>query len=152
MEQWREWLKPEVIWFVLGIIMLLMEFAIPGLVIAFFGMGALVVAILCMIFELSLAAQIGLFILFSLVFIVVLRRWLKTRFFGSDAAGIDQSGVLDEFTGKPAVVIAEIAPGRPGKVEFKGTGWKAEAEEALAVGDPVIIVSKDNISLNVKKA
>ena len=152
MENWQEWLKPQVIWFILGIIMLLMEFAIPGLVIAFFGMGALVVAIVCMIWAPSLTVQLAIFILSSLVFILVLRRWLKTKFFGSDAADVAQAGVLDEFTGKRATVIAPIGPGKPGKVEFKGTGWTAESDEELAEGDAAIIVGKENISLTVRKA
>ena len=152
MNQWQEWLKPEVIWFVVGIIMLLMEFALPGLVIIFFGLGALVVAIVCMMVDLSLAMQLGLWIVSSVVFILVLRRWLKSRFFGSDASDMADAGVLDEFTGKHAIVTHAIQPGIPGKVEFKGTGWKADADEELAEGDHVIIVSKENISLKVKKA
>ncbi len=152
MENWQDWLKPQVIWFILGIIMLLMEFAIPGLVIAFFGMGALVVAVVCMVADPSLTVQLIIFIVSSLVFLVVLRRWLQSKFFGADATDPSEAAVLDEFTGKHAVVTGPVKPGIPGKVEFKGTGWTATSEEELNVGDHVIILEKDNITLHVKKA
>lgn len=152
MEQMKEWLRPELVWFVVGIVMLMMEFAIPGLVIVFFGLGALVVAIVCMVANPPVAVQLLIFIVSSLVFLVVLRRWLKSKFFGSDMADPSEAAVLDEFTGKHAVVTAPVKPGIPGKVEFKGTGWTATADEELNVGDHVIILEKDNITLHVKKA
>ena len=152
MEQMKEWLRPELVWFVVGIVMLMMEFAIPGLVIVFFGLGALVVAVVCMVANPPVAVQLLIFIVSSLVFLVVLRRWLKSKFFGSDMADPSEAAVLDEFTGKHAVVTEPVKPGIPGKVEFKGTGWTAMSEEELETGDHVIILEKENITLHVKKA
>ncbi len=47
MDAIKEYLKPEIIWFLVGIALLIMEFAAPGLIIAFFGAGACIVAIVC---------------------------------------------------------------------------------------------------------
>jgi membrane protein implicated in regulation of membrane protease activity len=43
-------ISPIIIWFVVGLVLILMEFVIPGLVIVFFGLGAWVAAIFVAIF------------------------------------------------------------------------------------------------------
>jgi membrane protein implicated in regulation of membrane protease activity len=58
--------------------------------------------------------------------------------------------VEDEFTGREAVAITDIEPGDTGKVEFKGTSWKAESAESIVSGQTVIIKSKENFKLFVE--
>lgn len=152
MEHLKDWLKPDVIWFVVGIILMLLEMAVPGLVIIFFGIGAIAVAVTCMVASPSLAVQLLIFIVVSSLSLALLRRWLKTRFFSSTDGLTGDPLVLDEFTGKTAVVDQPVAPGKPGKVEFKGTHWQAEAEEEIAAGEIVVILGKDNITLKVSKS
>ena len=36
----KDYLSPEVVWFLAGLALLILEFAMPGLVIFFFGVGA----------------------------------------------------------------------------------------------------------------
>ena len=37
MEAWREWLRPELIWFFfIGLVLLFVEMIVPGLIVAFF--------------------------------------------------------------------------------------------------------------------
>ncbi len=151
MEHLKDWLKPDVIWFIVGIILMLMELAVPGLVIIFFGIAAIAVSVTCMVASPSLAVQLIIFIVVSGLSLAVLRRWLKTRFFSSTDGMTGDPTVLDEFTGKNAVVDQAIAPGKPGKVEFKGTHWQAEAEEEIVAGEIVVILAKDNITLKVSK-
>jgi membrane protein implicated in regulation of membrane protease activity len=57
---------------------------------------------------------------------------------------------LDEFIGHKAEVIKEVAPNKPGKVEFNGTSWNAESDEKLNIGDIIIIKRKKNLTLIVK--
>ena len=45
----KEFLTPEIIWFLVGLVLLILEFAMPGLIIGFFGVGAWVVAIVCLV-------------------------------------------------------------------------------------------------------
>jgi len=45
----KEYLKPELIWFLAGLLLLLLEFAAPGLIVFFFGVGACIVAIVCLV-------------------------------------------------------------------------------------------------------
>lgn len=150
MENLKDLLKPEIIWFLLGISMLILEFIMPGLIIFFFGVGACVVGVLCLIFDLSVNAQLLIFIFFSIISLIFLRKWLRDVFTGrtkaSDAEDID----LAEFIGERAVVIEEISPKKFGKVEFHGSHWAAAAEVSIKKGTAVEVVGKDNITLKVK--
>lgn len=146
----QAYLKPELIWFAIGLILLLAEFAIPGLIILFFGIGAWIVAVACMIAQPSLNVQLGIFIGSSALSLILLRSWLKGIFMGHVTGRQDLNVDLNEFVGERAVVVQAIAPKRPGKVELHGTNWTAEADVEAPEGAIVEIVAKDNLTLKVK--
>jgi inner membrane protein len=146
----QEYLRPELIWFVIGLVLLLAEFAIPGLIVLFFGIGAWIVAVTCMIAQPSLNVQLGIFIASSVLSLILLRSWLKGIFMGHVSGQQDLNVDLDEFVGERAVVIETIVPKRLGKVELHGTHWNAEADVELAEGTAVEVIAKDNLTLKVK--
>ena len=150
MERLKEFLTPELIWFLVGLVLVLGEFVIPGLVIVFFAVGAWVVAAVCLVEPQSLNVQLGIFIASSVLSLLVARRWVKGVFRGFGAAKEDMNVDLEEFIGQRAVVTRAITPGRTGKVEFHGTAWNAEATEEIAEGATVEITQKDNLTLKVK--
>ena len=138
---------PAVIWFLIGLGLLLLELVLPGLVILFFGVGAWVTALVCAITDINLNWQIFIFLVASLLGLVMLRRYLKRRFFSkSDKETQDQ---LEEFIGRKARAIADFKDGS-GKVEFKGTQWSARCDEPVSKGQWVTIRSKESLILNVK--
>lgn len=149
-ESIRNFLKPEVVWFLIGLLLLIMEFAMPGLIIAFFGVGAWVVALVCLITDIGINTQLIIFIVFSVLSLLVLRRWVKGIFLGHTESRQDLTEDLKEFVGERAVVKEKITPKAGGKVEFHGTDWEASADEEIAEGTIVEIVGKDNITLKVK--
>ena len=140
---------PAVIWFLIGLGLLLLELALPGLVILFFGAGAWVTALVCVITDINLNWQILIFLIASLLGLVLLRKYLKKRFFGRTDNEIDDQ--LEEFIGRKAKAINDFKNGR-GKVEFKGTQWTATCKESVSRGDWVIIRSKDSLTFKVEKA
>lgn len=146
----EEFLKPELIWFLVGLVLLLAEFAIPGLVILFFGIGAWIVAVVCLLADVSINAQLGIFIGASVLSLVCLRSWLKGMFMGHVKGKQDLTEDLEEFVGERAVVTQAIGAKRPGKVELHGTNWTAEADADISEGAAVEIVAKDNLTLKVK--
>ena len=82
---------PAVIWFLVGLGLLLLELALPGLVVLFFGAGAWVTALVCAITDINLNWQIFIFLIASLLGLVLLRSYLKKRFFGkTDKETADQ--------------------------------------------------------------
>lgn len=145
-----EWLNPPVVWFIVGFILIILEFGIPGLITLFFGIGAWIVAILTLFIDMSINVQLLIFISISIISLIFLRKHFKKLF--QDKLGKDKFGLseLDEFIGHKAVVTIDISPESNGKVEFRGTQWKAESDENLHAGTNVEIVQKDNITLFVK--
>jgi len=136
---------------VVGIIMLLLEFTMPGLIIFFFGVGACVVGILCLIFDLSLNAQLIIFILSSVAFLLLLRKHARRIFRGHVDEEQDIAENLKDFLGEKAIVIKKITPKVRGKVEFHGTNWIAVSHEEITKGAAVEIIGKENLTLKVKK-
>ena len=121
MENVNDWLKPELIGFVVGFIFLLVEFIGPGFIIFFFGIGAWIVAVVCLLLEISLNTQLTIFLVSSLLLLLFLRKWVKTIFIGRIDSKQTKDDIYEEFAGKKAVVTQEIKPNVNGKVEFHGS-------------------------------
>ena len=150
METWADWLNPPVIWFVVGFVLIVMEFGIPGLITLFFGIGAWIVAIICLFIDISINMQLLIFILVSITSLVFLRKHFKKLYQGKMDKSKFGPDELEEFVGHKAEVIIEISPGKPGKVEFHGTQWKAESKENIGKSEIVQITEKKNLTLIVK--
>ena len=146
----KDLLKPELIWFLVGLILLIMEFALPGLIIGFFGVGAWIVAAICLVTNISINTQLIIFIITSILSLVILRKWAKGIFMGHSEGEQDLSEDLKDFIGERAVVIENISVKSGGKVELHGTNWIAVADQEIQKGTVVEIVNKDNITLKVK--
>ena len=151
MEALNEFLKPELIWFLIGIVMLLMEFMVPGLIIFFFGVGACIVSAVCFFADPSINAQLIIFIVASVMSLLLLRNRLKAIFMGHTSDKQDMTSDLNEFAGQRVVVVKKITSQMPGKVELHGTNWNAEADEEIEQGTTVEIIAKDNLTLKVKR-
>ena len=150
MSSFEELAKPELIWFVIGLVLLLMEIALPGLVIFFFGIGAWVVSIACFITDISLDAQLLLFLISSIFMLLILRHRLKSLFYGFSSSRDNMSEDMQEYVGHAAIVTQEIRGKVKGRVEFHGTNWDAVADGNIPVGTDVEIMSKDNLTFKVK--
>jgi membrane protein implicated in regulation of membrane protease activity len=143
----QSWLQPEVIWFILGLILILLEFLIPGVITVFFGIGAWVTAFICLLLPIGPAFQLFIFLVVSVLSLVLLRKWLKGYF---DNKSSETGTLRNEFIGEKAIVREIITPTKMGKVEFHGSNWEAEAYEEIQPGTVVEILDKKNITLIVK--
>ena len=138
--------NPAVIWFIVGFVFFLLEFAVPGLILFFFAVGAWIVAILTLFLDLSINTQLVAFLGSSLLTIVLFRNWVKKII----ASKKTTSEIEDEFVGKTGTAETHIAPGRNGKVYFKGTTWDACSNETIEKGETVVITGNESILLIVK--
>jgi membrane protein implicated in regulation of membrane protease activity len=137
-------------WLLLGIALMVLEVMTPGLVSIFFGLAAVVVGVLVFFWRsCPIALQYILFSLLSVVFLFVLRRLFRRAFTGRRTGEAD--GLGDDYAGAQAVVLTLIRPAEAGKVEFRGSHWRAEAEEVIEPGVPVIVTSRDNLTLKVRR-
>lgn len=137
---------PAVIWFLIGLGLLLLELVLPGLVVLFFGIGAWITSLVHAIFDINLNLQILIFLLSSLFLLILLRRFLKRRFF--DRKKDEIADQLEEFIGHKAKVVSDFENGS-GQIEFKGARWNAECELDLKKGDTVKITKKESLTLHV---
>jgi membrane protein implicated in regulation of membrane protease activity len=136
-------------WVLVGIGLMICEFAVPGLILFFFGLGALVTALLASIFPMSLTVELAVFVVASLVSLFGLRLFLKPIFTGR-ATAVQGDAPSDGLDGEEGRVSVEILPEIPGKIMLHGTAWKAESEESLAEGQSVVVVGQRSLTLIVK--
>lgn len=142
--------KPEIIWCVIGLILFFAEFATPGFVIMFFGIGAFIVALVAFFVPIGIDAQIIIFMLSSLLSLFFLRKWFKSIFTGFLSGKNFLPKNIDENVGKIAVVKEEIKPNAIGKVEFHGTLWNAISDTHILAETLVIIKKQNNLTFEVK--
>jgi membrane protein implicated in regulation of membrane protease activity len=140
--------RPELVWFIIGLFLFLLELVLPGFVIFFFGVGAWLTALLCLIANPGINLQVIVFAITSVLSLLLLRKMIQNRFFFSKEELSKE--VEDEFSGKEAMAVTDFEPGNNGKVEFKGTTWKAESLSSIHKGDKVIIKEKEDFKLIVK--
>jgi inner membrane protein len=140
--------KPEIVWFIIGLVLFLLELVLPGFVIFFFGVGAWITAILCLITEPGINLQVIIFAVTSVLSLLIFRKMIQKKFFYIREDRSD--AVEDEFTGKEAVAKSDFGSDGNGKVEFKGTSWKAESTSEIKAGQTVVILEKENFKLKVE--
>ena len=138
-------------WLILGIVLLVSEFFLPGFIIFFFGVAACAVSVITFgAPKLGLAWQILIFAIFSVILLVLSRRYIPSVFRGNNSiceVDID----LDDVSGATAISVTDIQPDGQGKVEFRGTLWNAMSGEEIKCGECVRIISRKNITLIVEK-
>lgn len=141
--------SPAFWWVMVGIGLMLCEFVMPGLILFFFGIGALLTALLVWLFPMSLTLQLVVFTVASLMALFGLRRLLKPVFMGKET-DVSTDSFSEGMVGQEAKVSKAIAPGHAGKVMLNGTGWKAESDEHLDVDRSVVVVGQKSLTLIVK--
>lgn len=140
----------KIVWFVAGLVMILLEFAAPGVVAVFFGVGAWVVSLALWLGVIeSLPVQCVVFAVSSLLLLFLLRRYVTSWFVGNT---LNQGcNVDEEFIGKKVPVVQAIAGGDDtGKVELKGAQWTAYCEVPMDAGSHAIIVKREGIHFIVE--
>ncbi|WOD11597.1 NfeD family protein [Pseudomonas sp. NyZ704] len=138
-------------WLLLGLVLLASEFFVPGLIAAFFGLGALVVGALTLfgVIE-SSGAQLTCFAVISLVALFVLRRqcqrWLQGTESDRSMKDMDDAG----FIGERVQVIGDFVDG-VGDVTLNGAKWDAESSDPLIAGEHAWVIDHNGIVLKVSR-
>ena len=140
-------LSAAVLWFIIGFIFFLLEFAIPGFILFFFGLGAWTVAIASFFVDISINAQLVIFLSTSILTVLLFRNWVKNKL---GMMRSNTQSLPDEIIGKMATAETIISPGHQGKVYFKGASWQANSEDQIEPGEEVQITGNESIILNVK--
>lgn len=139
-------------WIVGGIVLILAELAIPSFFIVWFGLGALLVGLLALAFDLSLTAQLATWTLASLAMVVLWFRVFKQSF-QKTRIGTADGNVINEI----GLLVSAVAPFERGKVRFQGPllgseEWICMADTPIAAGERVKVLSVEGSFLKVGKA
>ena len=135
-------------WLIAGIVLMLMELMTPGFVVFFFGLAAATVS-LCVWVVPGFGAywQLAAFSVFSILYLVVLRRYVKSVFMGDS----EEIAVADDLVGRVGKVTELVRPEVPGRVQVRDAEWTAKADVRLEPGDEVKVVAHDNLTVTVEK-
>ncbi|PIR21477.1 MAG: hypothetical protein COV45_01645 [Deltaproteobacteria bacterium CG11_big_fil_rev_8_21_14_0_20_47_16] len=136
---------PILIWVVLGLVLLAAEMMTLTFVLVFFGVGALVVAILKWLLGLeSIPFEILIFSGISVGGLLCFRRKFRESWSHKEGAAID--------VGKVIILNRDVPACGRAQVEYQGTTWTAENESdvLLSKGSRAVIVRVDGLTLIVK--
>lgn len=128
-------------WLVFGMLLMLMELAVPSFTIFWFGLGGLVVGVLMLVFsDLPLAWQIFLWVIASSGFVLFWFKVLKPKMKDETMAGISREAVL----GETAMVIRKPEGERRGELRFPipvlgSETWEYICSDDVEVGDRVVV-------------
>lgn len=137
-------------WLIAGIVMIIAEFFVPGLIICFFGVSALIVGVLHLLIpSLSASLSLLLFGILAVVLILGIRRFIPQTFRGR-VQYAKENPDDDEVAGEKVVVTEAITPDRKGAVLFRGSRWVAASDSPHDVNETVVIVRRDNLTLIVR--
>jgi membrane protein implicated in regulation of membrane protease activity len=145
----KDFLTSPVIWFFIGLVLLLLELALPGLIVIFFGIGAWITALAIILFHPDINVQIIIFLISSILSLALLRRYLKKKFFHEDKSEVIT--LEDEFIGKIGIADTDMKAGKKGRIQFKGSTWSAISDVDIESGSQVKVVNKESITLIVTK-
>ena len=143
--------SPAFWWALVGLVFMGAELFLPGLVIVFFGIGALLTALLSALLPPlrgSLLLQLLACLAGTGLSFAFLRKHLARVFQGRTI-----SGEGTEITGRRVAVIERITPETPGRVRLDGTSWAAASySESFEPGETVEILRQDGLTLYVTRS
>ncbi|MCP4135344.1 MAG: NfeD family protein [bacterium] len=134
-------------WIIGGIILMVLELAVPGLIIVFFGAGAVVVGILNWLGLVTGVAESFLaWIVISSVFILLFRK-LALKFFPPESSYQLVEEDVDSIGTIVTVVTAIDEKTTEGRIMYNGTSWQAVSNSGtIEAGQKARLLYRDNIS------
>ena len=139
-------------WAIAGIVLILSELAVPAFVLVWFGLGALLVAlVVALLPRVPLTAQLSVWLVLSLALV-----WLWFRIF---RRGFHKTriGMSDDYViGEIGLLTHGVAPFEKGQVRFQkpilgSETWDCIADEALAAGTRVRVLGVEGSLFKVGK-
>ncbi|MBV8518893.1 MAG: NfeD family protein [Acidobacteria bacterium] len=137
------------IWVLIGFVLLAVEMASTTMHIAFFAVGAFVVAVLVAVgVHLPLWGELLVFTGVSLAAFFFVRPYVVRRL------RLNETRVVDTLVGEQAIALDDIAPASIGKAEMRGTTWSARniGETSLARGQRCVVTHVEGLVLHVRVA
>ncbi len=134
-------------WWAFGGLLGVLEIMAPGFALIWFGLAALLVGGLLLVWPvLAFELQILSFAAFSVLTVLVWYRWMKLEQGPTDQPGLNRRA--EQYIGRRAEVSEPLLNGR-GRIKLGDSTWSAKGPD-LAVGSLVEVVGADGALLEVK--
>ena len=123
-------------WLVLGLVLIVAEIFIPSFTILWFGLGALVVGVAALLFEIPFSIQVLIWTVFSVLFTVLWFKLVKPKMVGSS----NSQAARESAIGESGQVIKLPAGDTKGKLRFSTPvlgedEWEFSCEAEVDLGD-----------------
>jgi membrane protein implicated in regulation of membrane protease activity len=147
-------LRPWLVWLIIAAVFAAAEVFTPGFVLLWFGVGALVTALVALLGVESLAAQLIVFLIVS-VSLVIASRTILERFFSRSPDSPKLRSGAEMMIGQIGTVVeSSRAPLNEGAVKIYGSVWTAfpaEGEWPLKEGDSVSVERIEGNAIYVRR-
>jgi membrane protein implicated in regulation of membrane protease activity len=151
MEDLAQYLLGGPVWIIAGVVLIVLEFVIPGAVVIFFGGGAILTGALTLAGVLpDLKTQLLTWVLSSLFLVLLFRRKIGQWFPAFER--YDPRPEPVEMLGRRVTVLEDILPdSNGGRVRFQGATWQAATTGGpIYAGGDAKIVGRKNLLLIVE--
>lgn len=133
-------------WFVLGLILLGLEILAPGTIFLWFGLSALVVGLVSLVFDFAWQIDVSLFLVLSLASLLIGRRLMQRLASEKGDPGLNQRG--SRYVGREFTLAAPLSEGA-GNLSIDDTIWRITGPD-LPAGTKVRVESIDGARLVVR--
>lgn len=136
-------------WIVAGLILLVLEVVLPGTFFLWFGVSAVVVGIVALIFPtLAWQAEVIGFLVLAVVLVIVGRRYYSGGLGRIRPTGLNERA--QNLVGRETVLSEPIVDGR-GRIRVDDTVWRVTGPD-MPSGSRVKVVGADGSVLRIEKA
>ncbi len=138
-------------WMLIGILLIVIELMITSVIAVFFGIAAIVTALLLQLGLIeSLAMQYMVFTVVSVATLFFARGRLANWFKGYSKDGKEEKPSFQNDIGERVIVVSDFQQGS-GKVVLNGVRWNALSTEDLKAGETVWVIANEGIQLTVAR-
>ena len=134
------------IWAIGGILLLITEIVAPGFFLVFIGAAAIATGAFTLLFDLGMAPQLALFALYSVLAVMIGKRW-----YGEPNEGDQRHPINDparRLVGKSVTAVTEVDD-HGGRVRVGDGEWNARGGPAVA-GDRLMVTGVEGNCLIVE--
>lgn len=140
-------------WIIFGLVLSLCEIFAVSFVLLWFGLSAILVGVLLLLFDLSLTSQIFIWVILSSFIVYAWFRWVSPRFKTKTLSGMAREKMIGQVG---TVIEFNSAHSGRGRLRFPAPilgadEWNFLCEESLDVGCRVVVKEFSGNSLIVAK-
>ena len=122
-------LEPGWVWAIVGVLLLAAEILAPGVFLVWVGIAAIVTGIFTLLFDIGLPGQLGLFALYSVLAVLVGRRFYAVEGVENNNALLNDRAA--QLVGRRLLVVQDVDEDG-GRVRVGDSEWSARGGPATA--------------------